>query len=249
MTNLPRSLVRKLTLQTLVDWLAFPVIGTATVVWMRFVRRYRFPTLEQARRTFAEARKLRRPILICANHLTMADSLLMHHALASLPSMLAEFGRCAWNVPAIENFKKSFGLRLFTYLGKTIPIDRSGTGEHHREILDQLAWLMERGDACVLFPEGGRSRTGFIEPEKVTYGVGQLLARLDDPLVVCVYLRGRKQTTWSDLPAADDDIHVEVRLLEPRTTETGLRAARDLSRQVILALQQMEERYKSLPAA
>jgi 1-acyl-sn-glycerol-3-phosphate acyltransferase len=247
MTALPRSIVRKLTLQTLVDWLAFPVIGTLTVLWMRLVRRYRFPRLAEARRTYGEAMQRRRPTLVCANHLTMADSLLMHHALSSLPEMLSEFRRCAWNVPAIENFKKSPGLRLFTYLGKTIPIDRSGTSEHHREILDQLAWLMERGDACVLFPEGGRSRSGRIEPEKVTYGVGQLLTRLERPQVVCVYLRGRKQTTWSDLPARDDDIHVEVEVFEPTTTESGLRAARDLSRQVILKLQEMEQRYKSLP--
>jgi hypothetical protein len=73
--------------------------------------------------------------------------------------------------------------------------------------------------------------------------VGQILKDLKDPLVVCVYLRGDKQETWGDVPAKGDTIRVEATILEPRTTETGMRAARDLSRQVILELKRLEDRY------
>ncbi len=234
---------RRLKLQTLVDRLAFPIFGTLVVAWMRWVRGYRLSGMRAVRRVFDQAARRRRPVIICANHLTMVDSLLIHHALSSLVRMMVDFRRLSWNVPAIENFQQSRGLRLVTYLGKTIPIDRAGSPEHHREVLDKLTWLVEHGDTCTLFPEGGRSRTGRVDTEQVTYGVGQILMQLEDPLVVCVYVRGEQQRTWSDLPARGDQIHVEATALEPRTEQTGLRGARDLSRQIILELARLEGRY------
>ena len=128
-----------------------------------------------------------------------------------------------------------------TYLGKCIPIDREGDAAHHKSVLDKIKWLVTQGDVVTIFPEGGRSRTGRVEPDAVTYGIGQILQDLDRPQVVCVYLRGEHQETWSDLPAKGDRLRLDVQLLEPRTTETGRRAARDLSRQVILTLQAMEK--------
>jgi 1-acyl-sn-glycerol-3-phosphate acyltransferase len=231
-----------LKLQAAVDWVTFPFIGPATVFWLRWMRGYRIDGLADARRTFKRAVALRRPMVICANHLTMIDSLLIHHALCSVVTMFVRFRLFSWNVPAIENFKKSWLLRLYTFLGKTIPIDRAGSAEHHRNVLDKLRYLVSRGQVCTLFPEGGRSRTGTIQIDQVTYGVGQILKEQQAPLVVCVYVRGKSQRNYSYFPARNDTIFVEAQVFEPRTDATGLRGARDLSRQVIAKLKEMEDR-------
>lgn len=242
MTLTPEQ-ARVLERQIRVDHLAFPFLAAFVVWWLGWRRRYRLAGLDEVRRVFDEAVGRKRPMVICANHLTMIDSLVLHRAMSTIPRMMLDFRRFSWNVPAIENFAKNFGLRVATYLGKTIPIDRMGSAEHRREVVEKLAWLVEHGEICTIFPEGGRSRTGRVEPESVTYGVGQILKDLKDPLVVCVYLRGDQQETWSDVPVKGDTIRVEATVLEPRTTETGMRAARDLSRQVILELKRLEDGY------
>jgi 1-acyl-sn-glycerol-3-phosphate acyltransferase len=171
----------------------------------------------------------------------MVDSMIIHHALCSVVRMFVDFRLSSWNVPAIENFKKSWILRLYTFLGKTIPIDRAGSPEHHRNVLDKLRHLVARGQICTLFPEGGRSRTGTIQIDQVTYGVGQILKDQVNPLVVCVYVRGNTQRNYSYYPARGDRIYVDAQIFEPTTPATGLRAARDLSRQVIAKLKEMED--------
>ncbi len=232
-------------LQALVGWATFALVGPAAVFTMRGVRRHRMVGLDEARRRYREALASGRPTLICANHLTMVDSAFLHHALAPLVDYLTDFRRFAWNVPATENFTKSTLLRVLVYVGKCIPIDRAGSAEHHKAVLDQLRHLLEAGQPCVIFPEGGRSRTGRVEPSQVTYGIGQILRELEKPQVLCVYLRGERQVSWGSLPAKGDTMHVTVELLEPSTTQTGLRAVRDLSRQVIEKLAEMEKGHFS----
>jgi 1-acyl-sn-glycerol-3-phosphate acyltransferase len=234
--------LRALSFQSAVDWVTFPFIGPATVFWLRRMRGYRIDGLAEVRRTFKRAVAMRRPMVICANHLTMIDSMIIHHALCSVVTMFVHFRLFSWNVPAIENFKKSWVLRLYTFLGKTIPIDRSGSPEHHRNVLDKLTHLVAHGQTCTLFPEGGRSRTGTIQVDQVTYGVGQILKDQQNPLVVCVYVRGNSQKSYSYYPAKNDRIYVDAQILEPSTTATGLRASRDLSRQVIAKLKEMEDK-------
>lgn len=73
--------------------------------------------------------------------------------------------------------------------------------------------------------------------------MGQILRDVPNALVVCVYQRGDHQDTWGFQPAWGDRIHVEVETLEPKTTNRGLRGARDLSRQIIGKLKEMEDRY------
>jgi 1-acyl-sn-glycerol-3-phosphate acyltransferase len=212
---------------------------------MRGVRANRMAGVEEAREKYRAALANGRPTLVCANHLTMVDSAYLHHGLASLGDYLVDFRKFSWNVPATENFTKSFLLRALVYVGKCIPIDRAGDPAHHKDVLDKLRWLVAHGQPCMLFPEGGRSRTGRVEVDSVTYGVGQILKELDRPQVVCAYLRGERQETWGSLPARGDTMHLSVEVLEPSTSMTGLRAVRDLSRQVIEKLADLEKAHFS----
>ena len=234
---------RSLKMQALAGWAAFTLIGPGAVMYMRGLRGNRIEGIESARRVYREAIASGRPTLVCPNHLTMFDSIFLHHAFASVADYLRDFRRFSWNVPAIENFKKNPFLRAITYLGKTVPIDRHGDARHHKKVLDTIKYLVSSGEVCTIFPEGGRSRTGRIDPSKVTSGVGHVLKDLDRPQVLCTYLRGEKQKTWSFLPARGDTLHLYVELLEPVTAERGARASRDLSRQVIDKLKQMEDAH------
>jgi hypothetical protein len=56
-------------------------------------------------------------------------------------------------------------------------------------------------------------------------------------------MRGEKQDTFSDSPAKGDVLHLRVEVIEPMSSHTGLRGARDLARQVIIKLREMEEKH------
>lgn len=238
-----RREIAALELQRLLGRLALPWLSSTAIFYMRFVRGNRVKNHAEVRRRFREIAQKERRILVCANHLTMLDSFFIHWALCSPLDYFRDYRLFAWNVPASENFQRGLFLRSMSYLGKTVPIDRSGSASHHRAVLGKLAHLVRRGDLVTIFPEAGRSRTGRVEPEHVAYGVGRILKEVPDAVVLCVYQRGERQRTWGFQPARGDEIHVDLELITPQTTETGLRASRDLSRQVIERIRQMEDRY------
>ncbi len=229
--------------QIRVGHLAFFGIGPAAVVFMRLLRGNAFEGVDEVRRVYHEAAATGRPLLICANHLTMFDSVFLHYALGSVPSYLRDFRLLAWNVPAVENFKRDPFLRALTYLAKTIPIDRGGNAAHYRGVLERIKYLSARGEIFTIFPEGGRSRTGRVEKEKAATGVGTIVRDLENPLVLCVYLRGARQESLGVLPHRGDKLYVRAELIAPTTTAVGLRAAKELSRQIVDKLADLEEAH------
>jgi 1-acyl-sn-glycerol-3-phosphate acyltransferase len=234
---------RSLAVQAFLGRLAFSVVGPAAVFLMRWVRGNRIEGLAAARRAYQQAVATGRPTVVCANHLTMFDSAYLLHAFGSIFDYLADFRLFCWNVPAVENFTRSLFWRAVVYFGKCVPIDRGGDAAHHRSVLDSLAYLVTKRDVCMIFPEGGRSRTGRVEVERVTYGVGRILSALDRPQVVCAYLRGERQATYGGAPARGDVLHLHVEVIEPTTSHRGMRGVRDLARQVIVRLRAMEDSF------
>lgn len=223
--------------------LAFFGIGPAAVVFMRLLRGNTFEGLAEVRRAYREAAATGRPLLICANHLTMFDSIFLHYALASVPAYLKDFRLLAWNVPAVENFKRDPFLRALTYLAKTIPIDRGGNAAHYRSVLERIKFLAARGEIFTIFPEGGRSRTGRVEKDRAATGVGTIVRDLEAPLVLCVYMRGARQESLGVLPLWGDVLHVSAKVIAPTTDAVGLRAAKELSRQIVDTIGELEARY------
>jgi 1-acyl-sn-glycerol-3-phosphate acyltransferase len=232
-----------LQLQRVLGWATFAVVGPGCVATMRGIRNNKLLGVPQARQAYRQALASGRPTLVCANHLTMVDSGFLHWALAPIPEYLRHFDRFSWNVAALEHFDRNPFLKTLVFLAKTVPIDRSGDEAHRKAVVDKLRWLVSHGEVLTIFPEGTRSRSGRIDPASVTYGVGQILKDLDRPQVLCAYLRGRKQQGMSGVPAWGDTLELTVELLEPTTREVGLRAVRDLSRQVILKLKAMEDSW------
>lgn len=232
-----------LQLQRTISRLTSPLWIPICVVAMHFVFRWKIEGSAEARREYARLRQSSAPILICANHLTKLDSALVGWALGGATFYLRDFGALAWNLPAREHFAFSWWARIAVYLLKCIPIERGGSREGVAQVLGRLIWLLNRREVGLVFPEGGRSRTGRVEVESAAYGVGRIVKALPGCRVLCVYLRGKSQDSWSDLPKRGDRFHVSVTSFEPKSDQRGLRASVDIAAQVMHQLSEMERKY------
>lgn len=233
-----------LAVQRAVGRLLSPVWVPATVVLMRFGLGWR---IMDAARTRREYRDLWRPhdgpLLVCANHLTLIDSAVIAWALGSWAWFLVHYASLPWNVPERQNFSTSLMSRILVYLMKCVPVERGGDRNEVAGVLARLTYLLRRREAVLVFPEGGRSRTGRVDVENVTYGVGRMIAALPGCRVLCVYLRGESQDEFGDLPARGERFHVRLAVLQPTSTMSGMRGARDLSQRVVHTLADLEREY------
>lgn len=230
-----------LTLQRRVGQL-FAVVWVPLVAFvLRFVLGYRIRNAAELRRRFRRAYgQSDGPLLICPNHLTMIDSALVAWALGGSWWYLLHYSRLPWNVPEESNFASNWINRTAAWLTKCIPVRRRGSREQVESVRDRVQHLLERGETVLLFPEGGRSRSGRIEPEATSYGVGRILNEVSDCRVLCVYLRGEAQESWSTLPPRGDTFRVEISRPDLESSHSGLRRARDLSRQIVQELARLE---------
>ena len=218
-------------------------MGYIILAFAIFKFHYKIENHSEVRKRFKETLKRKKPLLVCSNHLTYVDSVILMWGLSSILGYFFHYRTFCWNIPAVENYASKPLWQFITYLSKCIPIDRQGTKEHKDEVLNKLRYLLSIGDICMIFPEGTRSRSGMIEPENVTYGVGKILEQVPECEVLCIYMRGRGQDTYSSFPKKDEQFYFQMELLAPKTTETGRRAVRDYSVQVINKLKSMEDIY------
>jgi 1-acyl-sn-glycerol-3-phosphate acyltransferase len=241
---LPRAGRLGLVLQRQVSRLLGPLWMVLATGLLRFGRGYRIERVADTRRQYRQIRRGEAaPLLICANHLTLIDSALIASALGSPWWYLLRFSAMPWNMPERTNFAFSWPAQMLAYVMKCLPITRGGPREEVAATLQRFVAVLANGDAGLVFPEGGRSRSGRIDEGAVTYGIGRIVRALPGCRVLCVYLRGAQQTNFSDLPARGDRFHVELKLIEPQSAANGLRADRDIARQIVAQLAEMEQRY------
>jgi len=200
--------------------------------------------IEALRRSYQEiSSPTKGPLLICANHLTMIDSALIAWALGRPSWYLRNFRTLPWNVPERSNFAANPIQQALAYIFKCLPISRGGDRAEVAEILNRLSLLVAGGEAGLLFPEGGRSRSGRVEVAQAAWGVGRVVKAIPGCRVLCVYLRGERQVSYSGLPARGDRIHARLSLIEPKTHHAGLRGSRDLAQQIAGRLAEMEREH------
>ena len=206
---------------------------------------YRVRNLKEIRRQCAEELSRHKgPWIICANHLTMIDSFLLTYAIFSLGRHIKDYEKLPWNLPERSNFQSNIILTVLCYLSKCIPIDRGGPREKTKETLDKCIYLMRHGQNIMIFPEGGRSRTGRVNKEGFSYGVGRFIQDVEDCKIMCIYLRGDKQASYSSMPVWGEKFSVQMEVFTPvRAAAGGLRAQREYATQIIDRLAQMEEKY------
>jgi len=109
------------------------------------------------------------PAILAPNHSSVIDSFF-------LPTVLP---RCITFVGKAEYLDDWKTRRLFPALGM-IPIDRSG-GDSSKRALDAAADLLGRGHLFGIYPEGTRSRTGFLH--KGHTGAARLAVQTGAPII------------------------------------------------------------------
>jgi len=241
---LPPSARRKLALQRevsrLLSPLSIPLIGIA----LRWVLGYRIENLRDFRHAYRNICLERNgPLLICANHLTMIDSMVIGWALGSPWWYLKHFRTLPWNVPERSIFAATRIKRIAIYVLKCLPVERGGDRLEVTEVLARLTHVVSNREAALIFPEAGRSRTGRVDPDSVASGVGRIYRGVPNCTVICVYLRGDHQDGYSKVPVRGEIFRGSVSVIEPKTHFRGLRASRDVSRQIGGRLASMEQEY------
>jgi 1-acyl-sn-glycerol-3-phosphate acyltransferase len=202
---------------------------------------------EIRRRCAAEFAKHEGGWIICANHLTMVDSFILTYAIFSLGQHIINYKKMPWNLPEWNNYKDNIILTILCYLSKCIPINRGGSREKMKESLEKCIYLLKSGETIMIFPEGKRSRTGRVDKEGFSYGVGRFVKSLENCKIMCMYLRGDKQNNYSVIPAWGDKFSVDIEIFTPQHAKgSELRVQREYATQIIERLAQMEENYFAL---
>jgi len=235
-------------LQSLVAQISVPFTFGVSMVLLRGFLGYRWENLKAFRakiRSLLERRE--GPVILCPNHLTMIDSLLLIWAMTPAWKALFKPRLFPWNTPEKKNFAHSAVLRFFCYIGKCLPVVRQGPPQQTRAFLEKVKVLLARGQSLMMFPEGTRSVSGRVDTKNFAYGIGKIIDDLRQeghkPHVLCLYLRGRNQGGKSTVPRRGDRFFIDAELVEPQTAHSGLRAARDLATQIVQRLAGMEEAY------
>lgn len=215
-----------------------------SVFLIRFILGYRMPEIKQVREDFKRIREESDlPLLVCANHLTLIDSVLIAWALAPMWRYLIHFDWLPWNTPERRNFAATGLSRVMVYIAKCIPISRGGDRSEVAAVLNRVAYLMQRGEIALVFPEGGRSRSGRVSTQSLAWGVGRIVASVPQCRVACVYVRGHRQESWGSIPHVGDRFYAKVDVIEPKSDYKGARRSRDLATQIVSKLSNMEKEY------
>ncbi|HNZ65163.1 MAG TPA: lysophospholipid acyltransferase family protein [Smithella sp.] len=209
---------------------------------------YRVRGLQEIRRhCAAEFSKHKGGWIICSNHLTMIDSFILSYAMFSLPQHIIHYKKLSWNLPEWNNYKDNIILTILCYLSKCIPINRGGAREKMKESLEKCIYLLNNGETIMIFPEGKRSRTGRVDQEGFSYGVGRFIKNVENCKVMCMYLRGDKQENYSVIPAWGEKFSVQIEIFTPQPVRgSELRVQREYAAQIIDRLAKMEEHYFAL---
>lgn len=111
----------------------------------------------------------RGPAIFCPNHISFFDSLVLPSV---LPRRISYVGKAEY----MDSWKTKY---IFPAIGM-IPIDRTG-GSASQRALETAARVLERGELFGIYPEGTRSRSGFLHRGRT--GAARLAIRTGAPLI------------------------------------------------------------------
>jgi 1-acyl-sn-glycerol-3-phosphate acyltransferase len=177
----------------------------------------------------------------------MIDSFILSYAIFSFSQHIISFRKLPWNLPERGNYRGNVLLVFLSYLSKCIPVERGGPREKTKKVLDKCTYLLRNGETIMIFPEGRRSRTGRVDKEGFSYGIGRFVKDVENCKVMCMYLRGDKQDSYSIIPAWGEKFSVQIEIFTPQHVEgSDLKVQREYATQIINRLVKMEEDYFAL---
>ena len=235
-----------LRLQIFVGRICVLPLSIAIISFLRFYMGYCIGDVRPLRREFRRLRTNERdtPLLICSNHITLIDSIILHWSLASSWQHFAFFKDLSWNVPDDANAHKNLLRTCVTWLGKCVYVNRKGNTEHHNHIINILLYILKTLKQPVqMFPEGGRNRYEFIQPDKAHYGVGRIVQKLDNCNILLIYMRSSKQKTYSDYPPKDSHFKFIFETFKPNTQQAGLGGQKKITLDIMQRLRELEKKF------
>jgi len=221
------------------------IIWIIPIAWfMRFVMGYRIKNVKEVRRRYRKLiSEAQGPVLICPNHLTMADSAVIAWALGGSWWYLFRYSRMPWNIPEYNNFSFLWFVGLGAWITKCIPVVRGGKREDVSKVVKKIDYLLRNGETALIFAEAGRSRTGRVQVESHAHAVGRIMTIVPGCKALCVYMRGDLQDTWSTVPARTDSFYLDLQILDPKSEFSGMRRSRDVAQQIVAHIAEMEAEY------
>ncbi|MBI4374869.1 MAG: 1-acyl-sn-glycerol-3-phosphate acyltransferase [Elusimicrobia bacterium] len=217
----------------------------------RLYFRYRFKDLAAFRRqVWAELDASPGPVIWAANHLTLIDSFLVF--LAIFPwNRVWHWRRIPWSTPEYRNYYQLGGpiqsraIRILMYLCRCIPFLREGEDEAavswRERAFQKCLWILNRGGTVFVYPEAGRSRSGWFESRKPKDFLGRLALAAPSARFLCVYLRGDHQLYTTVAPIKRESYRMHARIVP--AVEPGETHPRAVSQRLFNILGELQERW------
>lgn len=157
---------------------------------------------------------MNRAILICPNHQSLIDPILIY---ALLPSRMLE-------KTLFTGFGEYFSKAPLSWIVKPMRIILTGTGRTSSESIRLATEGLNRGYSVCIFPEGERTSTGTVMKPRI--GAGLLSVEANAPIVP-IYLDGATKTLSPINPGLSFP-KVSVTVMDPIEPAKGEKEARDL---------------------
>jgi len=233
------NIFQRLSFYLLNPWLTFAMNFTFFGIF-----RYKIRNSKELRRQYISIKQKvkNQPVLICMNHLTRIDPLILDKILTSSLESFFHYSSTPWYV--VEKKMIPFVLRIANIIlrwPKVIQITKCGSREELAKHMGQIKQLLARGERVIIFPEGRLTLTGYVDNENIHYGVGEIVQAVPGCQVLCIYMRAKNQKFSRDMPAPKSIFDVSFKLINPLTDKTGLRGIREISHQIVNQLVLMEK--------
>ena len=245
--SISKTIEAKLFLQRIISFLAFFLLYPFYWILLFIIGRYRILAIKKIRKQFKSIVKhTSEPLLICSNHLTYIDSVLLVITFSSCCDYILNFRTMPWNFPKTTHMKNNFFYKFISYVGKCIFIDLNAPAEKINQPMKIARHLLLCGEYIMLFPEGHRGMNGLVDTKNFTYGVGKLISEIHNIKILCVYLRGSSQKDRSNFPNKYDQFYCKLNLITSQSITSqahGLRKIKEISKNIIQILFNMEQEY------
>jgi 1-acyl-sn-glycerol-3-phosphate acyltransferase len=183
------------------------------------------------------------PLLICPNHLTYVDSVILIYAFANHFWYVPNFKKHMWNLVAKE-YSKNLLFRIVCYFSKCIYLDRNKEKAEGYPTLRTATNLLKIGEVVLIFPEGRRSKTGRFDDAKLAYGVGKVVEDLGECRVLCTYLRAPELGDKSrGFFPRGSNYKILTEMVHYKASDFGDHAAAKIIKDISSRIKKLEDQY------
>jgi 1-acyl-sn-glycerol-3-phosphate acyltransferase len=166
---------------------------------LRYLMGYKFKNLKECRQQYSELIRSGKGILLCSPHWTLADPFLNVVVVSTFWDLFTEYRRVPWNFAEMKHSGNPIFFLIYYFL-KCFPVSRGASSEERAIAYEFGRFLLSNNQVFMLFPEGRRSQGTGIDMGRPAFGLDRIVAEIPDTTVMCLYLRGSRQTKKSQLP-------------------------------------------------